>query len=537
MVAPGGRGVTAPDVLVVGAGPTGLALALQAHDHGARVRVVERRTEVFRPSRALMLHVRTLELLRPLGVTGELLARADTAPEARLHLGRRVVPVRLAGLDLPDTAFPHLTFVRQADVESVLADALAERGVGVERGTELVDVTDLGPVARARLATPASTEEVDCPAVAGCDGVESTVRARARIGWRGGTYDREVVLADVDGTGPLAPGVAHVVAGRRGLLFLFALGEGAPWRLLATRPVTAPALPPGRPGPRVPREVLQALVDEAGLPFRVTDVPWSSAVRLQHRVATTFRRGRLFLAGDAAHASSPAGGQGMNTGLHDAAGLGWRLALAPGSRDPDLLLGSYDAERRPAAHRVLALTHLLFWAESGTGPVPSALRGSLAPLAAPAVPLVLGRRRLVAEAFRVLAQLRAGARGSPLSAEGAARRTRGPRAGDRLPDAAVVRDGRERRLHELLARPGVHVLLDRDAPVPGSAVAGPRVSVHRLDRPGAGLVAVRPDGLVGYRSARVDADELGDWLSLVGAGPAPRVGAERSAAGAAPADG
>ena len=134
-------GLTA-DILVAGAGPAGLALALQAHDHGADVRVIDRRPEAFRPSRALILHARTLEVLRPLGVTQALLARADTAPAADLRLGSRVVRVTLGDLALPDTAFPHLTLVRQMDVERVLAQALADRGVEVERGTELAAVRD-----------------------------------------------------------------------------------------------------------------------------------------------------------------------------------------------------------------------------------------------------------------------------------------------------------------------------------------------------------------------------------------------------------
>ena len=125
-----------PGILVAGAGPAGLALALQAHDHGAVVRVVERRPEAFRHSRALILHSRTLEVLRPLGVPQALLARADVASAADLRLGTRVVRVTLADLALPDTAFPHLSLIRQMDVEQVLAQALADRGVEVELGTE-----------------------------------------------------------------------------------------------------------------------------------------------------------------------------------------------------------------------------------------------------------------------------------------------------------------------------------------------------------------------------------------------------------------
>jgi 2-polyprenyl-6-methoxyphenol hydroxylase-like FAD-dependent oxidoreductase len=167
------RDLTA-DILVAGAGPAGLALALQAHAHGAAVRVIDRRPEAVRPSRALILHARTLEVLRPLGVTQPLLARADTAPAADLRLGSRVVRVTLGGLMLPDTAFPHLTLARQMDVERVLARALADRGVEVERGTELAAVRDEPGGVRAVLRTPAGARNVRFDFVAGCDGPAST---------------------------------------------------------------------------------------------------------------------------------------------------------------------------------------------------------------------------------------------------------------------------------------------------------------------------------------------------------------------------
>ena len=368
-------------------------------------------------------------------------------------------------------------------------------------------------------------------AVAGCDGVGSTVRTAAGIGWRGGPYDREVVLADVDLDGDLEPGVAHVVADRGGLVFVFALGERAPWRLLATRPCSAATPSPGHPGPPEPPEPpeeLQRLLDGAGQAARITRVAWSSAVRLQHRTATKYRSGRLFVVGDAAHAWSPAGGQGMNAGLQDATDLGWKLALAPASTAAGSLLDSYDAERRPADEQVQALTHLLFWAESSTGRTAALLRGRLAPWGAPLVPFLLRRRRLVAEGARVLARLDVGYRGSTLSTAGTPPRRDGPRPGDRLPDAAVTRGGREVRLHALTAQPGVHLLLDRDAPepVPGN----PLVHGHRLDcSPGTGVLAVRPDGHVGCSSGDSGDPALAGWLHRVGLPPAtrPAPGAQR----------
>lgn len=510
-----------PDVLVVGAGPTGLTTALQAIAHGARVRIIERRPEAFRPSRALIVHPRTLEVLRPLGVTDALLARADTAPRARVYLGARRVPITLTRLDLPDTAFPHLTLLRQADAEAALDHALAERGVAVERGTRLVDLRQTAEGPCARLHTGAGTEQVACATVVGCDGVESTIRRGLGIGWPGGTYRREVLLADLeladDGVGALEPGMAHVVAGRRGLVFLFALGERATWRMLATRPVGGD-VPPGPPGAALPTAELQQLIDDAGLPARISQVPWSTRVRLQHRIADAYQRGMIFLAGDAAHAASPAGGTGMNTGIQDAVNLGWKLALATSSSAPAELLATYEAERRPAARQTLALTHLIFWGESSTDPLACLLRGTLAPLLAPALPYVMRRRRLLAEGVRQLSQLQVNYRRSPLSVDGGSLHHDLPRAGDRLPDATVTCGPRRGRLHELLATPGVHLLLDRDAPSLPPGIAGPHLHVHRLtSSPGTAVTAVRPDGYVGYKSHQANEPALRRWLHRVGA--------------------
>ncbi len=508
----------AADVLVVGAGPTGLALALQAHDHGAHVRIVERRREAFRPSRALIMHPRTLEVLRPLGVTEQLLARADIAPEGHLHLGAQVVRARLAELALPDTAFPHLTLVRQMDVEEILAHALTERGVEVERGTELIEVCGGATGARATLRSQVGTERLDCDYIAGCDGPESIVRRCAGIGWHGGTYNREIVLADLELDAELARGVAHVVAGRRGLLFVFAIGERATWRLLATRPAGSDPLPFGQPGPPVPTAQLQALLDDAGLDARITACVWSARYRVQHRLAERLRRGPLFIAGDAAHAYSPATGQGMNTGIQDAINLGWKLAFAPTASDRSALLDSYDLERRPVARHTLALTHLAFWFESSTGPLPSLLRDLAAPLVAPAVPTLINFRRPVAEAIRWISQLRVAYLDSPVSVEGIPRLHGGPQLGHRMPDAAVISNGRRVRSQSLLAQPGVHVLLQREAGDLGCLPLGPRVTVHRLSSVrGAGLVAVRPDGYVGFRCRAADVGQLTAWLARIGA--------------------
>ena len=516
MAGPRGR-VTDLDMLVVGAGPTGLTAALQAQAHGATVRLVDRRREALRPSRAMVVHPRTMENLRPLGVTPALLERADLRPRAELHLGGRCVPVTMQELALPDTAFPHLTLIRQMDVEAVLAEALERRGVRIERGVELTALSQSpGGAVRTVLRRTDRTEQAQFRFVVGCDGQASTVRQLAGISWRGGPYREEVVLADVDLDGDLDPGVLHAVAGRDGLLFLFALGEGASWRLLATRPLgDANGLGYGQPGPPVPVQEVQSLLDKAGLRASVAEMPWSARVPLQHRLAGSFRVGGLFLAGDAAHAHSPAGAQGMNTGIQDAVNLGWKLGYAAGSTSQGPLLASFEAERRPVARLVLAMTHLIFFAEASPSPVARFLRGRLMPAGAPVMPLLLNQPRLLAEGIRMLAQMRVGYRHSPLSYDATPRSTLDARPGNRLPDTDVCCHGATVRLHELTAQPGMHVLLSRDAP---DLSAWTGVSVHRLtDRAGLDAVVVRPDGVVGYRSGNADPIKIANWLRSVGA--------------------
>jgi 2-polyprenyl-6-methoxyphenol hydroxylase-like FAD-dependent oxidoreductase len=476
----------------------------------------------------MMMHPRTLEVLRPLRVAERMLARGDRSPVAELHLGARTTPVKLEHFDLPDTPFPHLLLISQAQVEAVLWEAVDERDIATDLGVELVALRSDVPGASPSVAVVnrgGVTEEIGFRYLVGCDGQSSTVRVLTKIAWNGGAYRREVVLADLDLAGDLTPRHAHVAVDRRGLLFLFALGEQAPWRMLATqRARTSPPAYPW-PGHPVPTAELQRLIDAAGLPGEITRVAWSARVPLQHRLAARFQSGPVFLAGDAAHANSPAGGQGMNAGMQDAVNLGWKLAFAARTGEPGLesrpLLVSYERERRSADRRILTMTHVLFWAESGTGPIVSAGRALAASLGAVAVPLALRQRRLLSWGFRRLGQLHVRYRRSPLSIRSAPRRQRGPGPGERLGDGTVNCDGRRVRLHELTAAPGVHLLLARDAPQVEAGALGEYVHPHRLSSwRGRGILAVRPDGYVGFRSTIVDQDMIRRWLTLLGLGAA-----------------
>jgi 2-polyprenyl-6-methoxyphenol hydroxylase-like FAD-dependent oxidoreductase len=505
------------DVVVVGAGPTGLALALQAHDHGARVRIVERRPEPSRPSRALIVHARTLDVLRPLGVTDALLDADDIPTATCLHLGGREVRVALDGLVAPDRTVPAVVLRSQAVVETVLAGALARRGVAVTRGVTFVGGSDGGDEVVAVLDHGDRREEVACRVLVGCDGPTSTVRTLVGASWAGGAYASEAVLADLELAGPSAD-EAHVAVGAGGLVVLVPLAEGGTWRMVATRSARDDGGAPGRPDGAVPADEVQELLDGAEVGASVRSVPWSARVPLEHRLASRYRRGRVLVAGDAAHLHSPAGGLGMNTGIQDACNLGWKLALACRATTTDdareRLLASYEQERRPAARQVRRLTDVLFHAEAGHDPVTRLARSAVPPLAAPLVPHLLRNRRLVGVGLRLLERPGGHHRGGPLSAGTRRRARHGLRPGDRIDGRTVSVAGQHVALGELLAAPGIHVL-EGPAQVPGAgAVDDPLVRSHHIDHD-IGVVAVRPDGHVGYCG---DRDGLASWLLGIGIG-------------------
>ena len=494
------------DVLVVGAGPTGLALAAQVHRHGASVGVVDRNPEQVHESRALAVQARTLEVLRGTGVTDRLVARGRQGVQLVLHGSGTNARVPLFDAGVGDTEYPYILFVSQAETEAALADHLTAEGVAVERGVELVELDRrTGEVVVARLAGPDGATTCRARYVVGCDGAHSTVRRLVGIPFRGKSYEQAFVLADLEVDGPVEPAAVHTWFGRRGLLFLFPLGSPATWRLVATR---------GSPGEEQPDPVtlpaLQGLVDEVtGGRLRLRAPAWLDDFGLACRQAAGYRAGAVFLAGDAAHVHSPAGGQGMNTGVQDAWNLGWKLALVARGSAPPELLGSYEAERIPVGRAVLRLTDRLF--TLATDRRVTAVRSHLLPRLAP---LVM-RLPVRSAAFRRVAQLSVAYRRSPAVADGG--RRGGLLAGDRLPDAPVRAGGRAVRLHELVAAPGFHVLVTGGAAPP--RLGGAPVTVHRLDGSlwplmAAGpYVVVRPDGYVGQTGERrADAERyLARW--------------------------
>lgn len=332
------------DVLIVGAGPTGLTLAASLLLKGARVMVVDRQAEAANTSRAAGVNARTLEVLEGIDVTRRLVKEGLEAPRFAIRDGATVLlTVDFSGLR---TAYPFTLMAPQSTTERLLLDRVRELGGDVVRPKVLVTVTE---DATGVTATFDDGDTVRARYVVGADGMHSTVRTQAGIGFTGGAYDHSFVLADVHLRGDAPTDEVRLFWASEGLTVVAPLPDGG-FRIVA----------PVDDAPETPTvEFVQRLLDARGPGgITVTDLVWGSRFRIHHRVADTYRRGRILLAGDAAHVHSPAGGQGMNLGIQDAVVLADALAavLAGG---PDSRLDEYAAARRPIAMQVIALTDRL----------------------------------------------------------------------------------------------------------------------------------------------------------------------------------
>jgi 2-polyprenyl-6-methoxyphenol hydroxylase-like FAD-dependent oxidoreductase len=334
------------DVLIVGAGPTGLTLAASLVAHGVHATLVDGRPAGAGTSRAAAINARTLEVLEDLDVTRRLVKEGVQAPRFTIRDHKRtLIPIDFSVLP---TDYPYTLALPQATTEKLLFDRLLELGGSVIRPTRL---TTIVPDSDGATATFEDGDTVRARYVVGADGVGSTVREQAGIGFHGGQYAESFALADVRLRGDVPDEEVILFWATAGLTVVAPLPGGI-------HRVVAPAAD----APEVPSiHFVQDLLDTRGVgPGRmiVTDLIWGSRFRIEHRVADRFRAGRVLLAGDAAHVHSPAGGQGMNLGLQDAVALS-RALVAVLDGGPDTLLDQYSRARRPIARQVVTLTDRL----------------------------------------------------------------------------------------------------------------------------------------------------------------------------------
>ncbi len=415
------------DVLVTGAGPTGLMLANQLGRRGVRTLIIDRHAGPSLQTRALGVQARTLEIYSYLGIVERALELGKRATGANMWAqGRHAARIPLGDIGRDLSPYPFLLILGQDDNERLLGEALRNWGMAVRWSTELVGLRQETGQVVATLRQPDGTlREVAAAWVAGCDGARSAVRELNGIPFQGAPYQHVFFVADTQVTGAMVPDELNVYLWREGFHLFFPMRGTDHWRVVGIVP---PAL----------RErddltfdaVVPSIRNEAGSGLSFRECSWFSTYRIHHRRAERFRERRCFLLGDAAHIHSPVGAQGMNTGLQDAYNLAWKLALVVSGRAGAALLDSYEDERIPVAQRLLSTTDRAFSLIVSDSWLAGLFRTRVL---ANILAFAMGFERVQALAFRTISQIGIRYPDSPLSETLAGVPEAAPRAGDRFP--------------------------------------------------------------------------------------------------------
>ncbi|WP_119388365.1 FAD-dependent monooxygenase [Taklimakanibacter lacteus] len=500
-------------VLIVGAGPTGLTLALWLTRLGVDIRIIDKAAGPGETSRALAVQARTLEFHRQLGIVEDVLGAG-----VRLRrLTMRVPPHGVAAtLELGNfgegvTRYSYAFALPQDIHERVLVEHLQKAGVTVERRTELVDFADDGSAVTANVQGAKGAAVIRADYIVGCDGAHSTMRHGLALGFPGGAYDQSFYVADVAGKGPVTEEGLDIVLGAYGFALVMPVRQRGSLRLIGIVPERF------EKQEHITFEMIRADVErESGIEVKALN--WFSTYRVHHRVADRFRVGRAYLAGDAGHIHSPAGGQGMNTGIGDAVNLAWKLADVLRGRANPGLLDSYESERLAFAHSLIRGTDQAFRLVSGRSLLSRIWRRFVMPHVAARI---LKTRRGSQFFFGLISQTRIDYRASAISA-GSAGEVAG---GDRLPWVDFGGDDNFAPLNELDWQ--VHVYGEAD-PLFRQAIGAPGIALHRFDWNEAvgkaGLMRnaaylLRPDGHVALASETQDAARFEEYIAALGLKP------------------
>lgn len=516
-------------VLIVGAGPTGLTAAVELSRLGVPVRIVERATEPPATSRALAVQARTLELLHPRGVGAEMLRLGNRARATALHgRGTRLGAVEL---DRMPSRYGHILLLPQSETERLLRERLHRQGVRVERGVELLSCEQAADgTVRAVLAGPGGAPEVlTAGQLIAADGAHSGVRRGLGLPFEGTSLPQRYLLADLHVDGEIREDELSVYLAADGFVAAFPMSGGR-FRIMAVdpRPQDEGAAPPeiGK---------LQEICDHVlPVPVRLHDLRWSSRFRISGRHLTSLRVGSIFFGGDAAHVHSPAGGQGMNTGIQDMINLCWKLAMVRSGHALTELLDTYQTDRLPVIAAIVRATGVATRVLCSTDPLLHRVLTGIAPLA-------LRTTELQRRATAAIGEVAAHYRDSPISAGGGG--IGGLRAGDRVPDADVLAvDGGAvavelERLHELLDTDRFTLLIADPAADPAAIaerfapwreVLAVRHAVPAATQPALrgtdsatvrdlaarpGLLLVRPDGYLAAAARTAAPEPVAEWLA------------------------
>jgi 2-polyprenyl-6-methoxyphenol hydroxylase-like FAD-dependent oxidoreductase len=501
------------DVLIAGAGPTGLVLALWLQRLGVRVGIVDKVAEPGTTSRALVLHARTMELYHQMGIAEGVVEQALRFAAINLWVrGNKRARIALGDIGAGVSPYPYMLIFPQDQHERFLIERLRENGVQIDRPTEVLGLEERGDRVAVKLKhADGSDETCEAAFLAGCDGARSIVREFLHTGFPGGTYKHLFYVADVEATGPVMNEELHLALDEADFLAVFPMKGNERVRLIGTVEQASETQHNSLEWKDLSRSVIERLGID------VTRVNWFSTYHVHHRVAAHFRAGRTFLLGDAAHIHSPVGGQGMNTGIGDAANLAWKLAAVLQGRADHGILDTFEPERIAFAQRLVATTDRAFQLVISDGRLARFVRLHVVPRVLPVLFSKNVTRRFM---FRTVSQTAIEYRRSNLSA-GVAGKIRG---GDRLP---WIKLGPSPAGHPDNFAPLVsldwqlHVYGDV-APAISGVCKAMRLPLHSFPwqqaMHSAGFVRgavylIRPDGYVGFADRDANAAKLQQYLS------------------------
>jgi 2-polyprenyl-6-methoxyphenol hydroxylase-like FAD-dependent oxidoreductase len=495
--------MSAERILVVGAGPVGLTLACELARRGTSFRLIDRAPAPTEQSRAIVVHARSLEMLDTMGAVDAVIAAAARIDRVFAHTGAD----ELARIELGDveSPYPFTASLAQTETERVLRERLAGLGGAVDRPVELVGLDQDERGVTVRLGD--GDERFGW--VVGCDGAHSGVRAALDTKLEGSFKGERFLLADVEADYTQDRTGLHIYFDPGGPFMLFPM-PGSRIRIIAQ--LDENALTDTEPTV----DDVQAMADARGEGVRITGSHWIAIFEIHHGQVAAYRHGRVFLAGDAAHIHSPAGGQGMNTGMQDAFNLAWKLDLAARGRATEALLDSYHAERHPVAARVIKGSTALTRAATVRNPVAQELRNHAAGLVSHIGPI---HRRAAAETEETSIAYT----DSPIVANAGRRNPRrAPGAGDHAPSVLGLHERLRGTNHVALALGGPSAAAAADelaASFPGVVdplAVGEAEVAERYGATGQdSLFVIRPDGYIAFRSAPADVEAARACLTRV----------------------
>jgi 2-polyprenyl-6-methoxyphenol hydroxylase-like FAD-dependent oxidoreductase len=380
-------------ILIIGAGPTGLNLALRLARSGTAFCIIDEHDGPAQESRALAVHARTLEFYHQLGLADAIVDAGTRIGGIRMYRdGRARGHIKLGDISAGLSPYPFILDFPQDEHERLLVDRLRDMGIEVERRTALASFTQDPDGADAVLIKDGQRSHVRASYICGCDGARSKVREGIGASFSGGTYQHLYYVADVRLETPDTGNDFHIATGTDTFALRLPARKGQNERLIGFAPdgIEHPVF-----------EDVRADAEHL-LDIRVAEVNWFSTYRVHHRVAGRFRKGRAFLLGDAGHLHSPVGGQGMNTGIGDAVNLAWKLAAVVGGRAAEALLDTYEAERIPFARSLVATTDRVFQTVVSDGVDGHVLRSLVLPTLIPAAMHVGAARKAM---FRLASQI------------------------------------------------------------------------------------------------------------------------------------